>query len=102
MFGIVDEEKTRIFREIFIVIGRKNGKSLFASAIIAYMAFLEPEYGQEIYCLAPKLDQAALVYDGFYKMVQAEEELEELHNSLCRKTEWRSYRLQTVYRMTYS
>ena len=78
MFGIVDEEKTRIFREIFIVIGRKNGKSLFASAIIAYMAFLEPEYGQEIYCLAPKLDQAALVYDGFYKMVQAEEELEEL------------------------
>lgn len=78
MFGIVDAEKTRIFREIFIVIGRKNGKSLFASAIIAYMAFLEPEYGQEIYCLAPKLDQAALVYDGFYKMVQAEEELEEL------------------------
>ncbi|MFR3069050.1 MAG: hypothetical protein ACLTNH_03915 [Enterocloster sp.] len=33
-----DEEKIRIFREIFIVIGRKNGKSLFASAIIAYMS----------------------------------------------------------------
>ncbi|MGF0032621.1 terminase large subunit [Bariatricus sp. SGI.154] len=78
MFGIVDAENIRIFREIFIVIGRKNGKSLFASAIIAYMAYLEPEYGQEIYCLAPKLDQAALVYDGFYKMVQAEEELSEL------------------------
>ena len=30
-------EKIRIFREIFIVIGRKNGKSLFASAIIAYI-----------------------------------------------------------------
>ena len=78
MFGVVDSQNIRIFREIFIVIGRKNGKSLFASAIIAYMAFLEPEYGQEIYCLAPKLDQAALVYDGFYKMVQAEEELNEL------------------------
>ena len=78
MFGVVDSENIRIFREIFIVIGRKNGKSLFASAIIAYMAYLEPEYGQEIYCLAPKLDQAALVYDGFYKMVQAEEELNEL------------------------
>ena len=69
IFGIQDTEKIRVFREIFIVIGRKNGKSLFASAIIAYMAFLEPEYGQEIYCLAPKLDQAALVYDGFHKMV---------------------------------
>ena len=78
IFGIQDAEKIRIFREIFIVIGRKNGKSLFASAIIAYMAYLEPEYGQEIYCLAPKLDQAALVYDGFYQMVQAEDELAEL------------------------
>ena len=39
------------------------------------MAYLEPEYGQEIYCLAPKLDQAALVYDGFYQMVNSEEEL---------------------------
>lgn len=75
MFGCVDEENIRIFREIFIVIGRKNGKSLFASAIIAYMAYLEPEYGQEIYCLAPKLDQAALVYDGFYQMVLNDEEL---------------------------
>lgn len=78
MFGIVDAENVRVFREIFIVIGRKNGKSLFASAIIAYMAYIEPEYGQEIYCLAPKLEQAAKVYDGFYQMVQAEEELEEL------------------------
>lgn len=78
IFGIQDAEKVRVFREIFIVIGRKNGKSLFASAIIAYMAFLEPEYGQEIYCLAPKLDQAALVYDGFHKMVKAEPELLEL------------------------
>ena len=75
IFGCVDEQNIRIFREIFIVIGRKNGKSLFASAIIAYMAYLEPEYGQEIYCLAPKLDQAALVYDGFYQMVNNEEEL---------------------------
>lgn len=78
IFGVQDKEKTRIFREIFIIIGRKNGKSLFASAIIAYMAYMEQEYGQEIYCLAPKLDQANIVYDGFYQMVRAEEELEEL------------------------
>ena len=78
IFGIQNEEKTRVFREIFIVIGRKNGKSLFASAVIAYMAFLEPEYGQEIYCLAPKLEQTALVYDSFYQMIKADEELEEL------------------------
>ena len=38
MFGIVEEDGTRVFREVFIVIGRKNGKTLFASAVIAYMA----------------------------------------------------------------
>lgn len=78
IFGIQDQDKIRVFREIFIVVGRKNGKSLFASAIIAYMMFVEPEYGQENYCLAPKLDQAAVVYDGFHKMVKAEPELSEL------------------------
>lgn len=77
-FGIQDAEKIRIFREIFIVIGRKNGKSLFAAAIIAYMAYIEPEYGQEIYCVAPKLDQTAMVYDPFYQIVQGEDELAEL------------------------
>lgn len=34
MFGIVEEDGTRVFREVFIVIGRKNGKTLFASAVI--------------------------------------------------------------------
>lgn len=78
MFGIVDENGVRVFREVFIVIARKNGKSLFASAIISYMAYIEDEYGQEIYCLAPKLEQANLVYDGFYQMIQLEPELAEL------------------------
>ena len=78
MFGIVDENGVRIFREVFIVIARKNGKSLFASAIISYMAYIEDEYGQEIYCLAPKLEQANLVYDGFYQMIQLEPELADL------------------------
>lgn len=78
MFGIVDKNGVRIFREVFIVVARKNGKSLFASAIISYMAYIEDEYGQEIYCLAPKLEQANLVYDGFYQMIQLEPELAEL------------------------
>lgn len=78
MFGIVDEEGLRIFREVFIVIGRKNGKSLFASACIAYMSYLDGEYGAKIYCLAPKLEQAAIVYENFYKMVTQEPELAEL------------------------
>ena len=78
MFGIVDEDGLRIFREVFLVMGRKNGKSLFASACIAYMAYLDGEYGAKIYCLAPKLEQAAIVYENFYNMVKRESELSEL------------------------
>lgn len=72
IFGIVDEEGLRIFREVFLVVARKNGKTLFASAIIAYVKFLDGEYGAKIFCLAPKLEQAAKVYDGFYQMVLKE------------------------------
>ena len=78
IFGIVDEEGVRIYREVFVVMGRKNGKSLLASAIIAYMAYLDGEYGAKIYCLAPKLEQAGIVYENFYRMIKAEPDLEEL------------------------
>lgn len=75
IFGIVDENGLRIFREIFMVIARKNGKSLFASAIIAYTVYLDGEYGARVYCLAPKLEQAAIVYENFYRMIDREYEL---------------------------
>lgn len=78
MFGIVDEEGLRVWREVFMVMGRKNGKSIFASACIAYMTYLDGEYGAKVYCLAPKLEQAAIVYENFYKMVQREPELSNL------------------------
>ena len=79
MFGILDAKtKRRQFRETFLLVGRKNGKSLFAAAIMAYVAYIDGEYGSELYCLAPKLDQADIVYDSFYKITQSEEELKEV------------------------
>ena len=75
IFGIVDENNYRQFREVVLIIARKNGKSLLGAAIMAYMSFLDEEYGAEIYCLAPKLDQAEIVYSCFWQMCQAEEDL---------------------------
>ena len=71
-FGIVEASGFRQFREVFIVVARKNGKTLFAAAIAEYMAYCDREYGAEIYCLAPKLDQAELVFNSFYTSVQQE------------------------------
>ena len=78
IFGIVDAAGFRQFREVFILVARKNGKTLFAAAIIAYMSYLDGEYGTKVYCLAPKLEQADLVYDAFYQIVQADDELDEM------------------------
>jgi phage terminase large subunit-like protein len=68
----------RIFREVVIIIGRKNGKSLLAAAIIAYCLYMDGEYGAEIYCAAPKLDQADMVYRAFEQIVSGEDELQEI------------------------
>lgn len=78
VFGIMDREGYRQFREVILIIARKNGKTLFAAAIANYMAFLDGEYGARIYFIAPKLQQASLCFDGFFQMIKKEPELNQL------------------------
>ena len=79
IFGIIDPATGyRQFREVFLLVARKNGKTLFAAAIMAYMAYSDGEYGAKLYCLAPKLDQADLCFDALYQIVQAEKELDDI------------------------
>lgn len=77
IFGIMDDEGRRQFREIVIIIGRKNGKTLLAAGIAEYCAFLG-DYGGRIYFAAPKLDQAALCFDAMYQAILQEPELDAL------------------------
>lgn len=65
LYGIVDESGKRIFSEVAFFVGRKCGKTLLASAIMAYEVYVDGEFGSEIYCVAPKLDQSDLVYSAF-------------------------------------
>ena len=78
IFGIMDEDNRRQFREIILVIARKNGKTLLAAAIAAYMMYMDGEYGARIYFVAPKLDQARLCFNAFTQMIAKEPELSEL------------------------
>lgn len=75
IFGIVDESGSRQFREVFFVVGRKNGKTLLAAAIAEYCTFLDGEYGGRIYFAAPKLEQARLCFDAYHQMIIQEPEL---------------------------
>lgn len=76
MFGILDpKEGKRQFREVLLVVGRKNGKSLFASAVANYIFFEVGGYGARVYCVAPKLDQADIIYNDVWTMITLEEDL---------------------------
>ena len=74
IFGLVDDDGNRHYREIMVIIARKNGKSLLASAISSYMLYLD-DYGARVYFVAPKLQQANLCFDALYQMIKKEPEL---------------------------
>ena len=74
-FGLVDENGVRVYREVLVVMGRKNGKSLLASGIAEFMAYADGEPGADCYFLAPKLDQADIVFNDFWQSVSQEPDL---------------------------
>lgn len=75
IFGILDANGKRQFREVLLVIARKNGKTLLAAAIAEYMTLFDGEYGARTYFCAPKLAQAGLCYNAFYQMIEKEPEI---------------------------
>ena len=75
VFGIVDQDGLRQFREVLTVMGRKNGKTLMDAAIAAYMMIADGEYGARAYFCAPKLDQSRLAFEAFYQMISKEPKL---------------------------
>ena len=77
IYGLVDAEGRRQFREILLVVGRKNGKTKLASALGAY-EFRNEEYGSRVFCLAPKLEQADLVYNDMWQMTTLDPEYKQL------------------------
>lgn len=76
IFGLVDQDGNRHYRQVLMVVGRKCGKTLLAAAIMLYMTYCECEFGSEVYCVAPKLDQTDLVYSAFKFAVEQEPALD--------------------------
>lgn len=62
IFGWVDKKGFRRFREVYLEIARKNGKSLLAAVIGLYMFCTDDEYGAEIYSGATTEKQAWEVF----------------------------------------
>ena len=78
VFGVMDPEGRRQFREIVLIIGRKQGKTAIMSGVGCYHLFVDGGYGSRVYVCAPKLEQARLCYDGIYQTIRKEPMMERM------------------------
>jgi len=70
VYGFVHKETgLRRCREVFTLVGRKNGKSTEKAATGLYMMIGDGEGGAEVYSVATKKDQARLVFTEAVNMV---------------------------------
>lgn len=71
LFGFVDGETgLRKYRELLLIVGRKNGKSTLAAAIGVYLLVADGEAGPEIYSAATKRDQAKIIWTESVRMIK--------------------------------
>ena len=84
IYGIVDEKGLRQFREVLLIVSRKNGKSLLASAIAKY-EWWQGGYGSKVYNIAPKLAQADIIYNNIWQMTLLDPEYQDLKERYSEK-----------------
>ena len=70
IFGFIDVEGNRQYREALLIVGKKNGKSLLASGVGTYMQVGDGEPGPEVYAVATKKDQAKIIWLEAKRMVR--------------------------------
>lgn len=71
LFGVINKfTRKRRFREALLIVGKKNGKSLLASAILLYMLVADGEGGAECYSVATKREQAKIIFTEAERMVK--------------------------------
>lgn len=75
VFGFVDAEGVRQYREVLWIMGRKNGKTALASAIELDLLVNDDEGAPEVYNVATAHDQAAKGFNNAWRMVQTSPDL---------------------------
>ncbi len=70
VFGFIDITGCRKYREAVLIVGKKNGKSLIASAVGLYLLVGDNEPGPEVYAVATKRDQAKIIWSEAKRMVK--------------------------------
>jgi phage terminase large subunit-like protein len=69
IFGFIDIEGNRKYREALLIVAKKNGKSLIASCVGLYLQIGDNEGGSEVYAVATMKEQAKIVWQEAKRMV---------------------------------
>lgn len=75
IFGFIDINGNRKYREAILIVGKKNGKSLLASIIGNYLLIADGEPGPEVYAVATKRDQAKIIWSEAKRMIRKSREM---------------------------
>ena len=70
LFGWRRADGTRRFRELYLEVAKKNGKTLLAAGLGILLAFFDGEPGAEVYSYATKRDQAKLVWNDAVQFIE--------------------------------
>lgn len=70
VFGFIDNQGFRQYRESVLIVGKKNGKSLLASIVGLYLLVADGEAGPEVYAVATKKDQSKIIWMEAKRMVR--------------------------------
>lgn len=82
IYGWLDEKNHWRYKEAYIEIPRKNGKTTMASAGALYDAGFVERSGAEVYCVATKEDQAKLLFNDCIAYINQSDEIGSIYNHL--------------------
>jgi phage terminase large subunit-like protein len=75
LFGWKKKDGTRRYREAFIFVPRKSGKTPLVAGINLYILFEEDEFGQQNFLAAADSEQASLVFRWMWGMIEFDDEM---------------------------
>ena len=71
VYGFVHEEtKLRQYRQVFIFVPKKNGKTELLSGLSLFHLIADGENAPEVYCVAANFDQAKIAWEGANTMTE--------------------------------
>lgn len=77
LFGTLKKDGYRQFKQAYLEIGKKNGKSEIAAGVCLYLLIADDEGGPEIVLAASDREQATIIYSVCAQMVRNNQQLSE-------------------------